>query len=44
MCNKAVDNYSDMLQLISECCKTQKMCDKAFNTQLSTLKLFLNVL
>ena len=32
MCNKAVDNYHNVLKLVLDCYITQKLCDKAVNT------------
>ena len=29
MCNKAVENYPYALDFVPECCKAEKMCDKA---------------
>ena len=29
MCDKAVDNYPHELEFVSECCKSQRMCNKA---------------
>ena len=36
MCNKAVDNYSYVLEFIPECQK--KMCDKPDDTQATIIK------
>ena len=44
MCNKAVNNYPHALGFVAECCKTQKMCDKADHTHSPTLNMFLNAL
>ena len=38
MCNKAVDNYPHALEFVSECFKTQKMCDIAVDTHCPTIK------
>ena len=40
MGNKAVENYSHSLEFVSECYKTQKMCDKTANTYPSTITCF----
>ena len=31
MCDKAVDDYAHALKFISDCYKTQEMCNKAVN-------------
>ena len=36
MCNKAVDNYSYMLEFVREYYKTQEICNKVVNTHSST--------
>ena len=41
MCNKAVDNYPHALEFVSECFKTQKMCDIAVDTHCPTIKFSL---
>ena len=38
MCNKAVDNYPQALDFVPEYLITLKMCDKAVNNYLSTIK------
>ena len=40
MCYKVVNTHSSTIELVPECCKTQKMCDKAFNK--SFLAFFLH--
>ena len=37
MCNQAVDNYADALEVVSDCYKTQEMCNKAVNTDSSKI-------
>ena len=39
MCNKAVNNYPHVLQIVFECYKTQKMCHKTIDTDPSTMKV-----
>ena len=38
MCNKVAYNFLHALELVPECYKSQKMCDKAVNTYPSTIK------
>ena len=38
MCTKAVHNYPQALNFVSECYKTQNRCDKAVGTYPSTIK------
>ena len=38
MCNEAVNTSLSAIQLVSECYKTQEMCDKAVDEILITLK------
>ena len=35
MCDKAVDNYSHVLEFVSDCYKTQEMCVEVVDTCLS---------
>ena len=37
MCSKVVDNYPHALEVVSESCKSQKMCDQTVSTYLSTM-------
>ena len=37
MCNKAVEKYSHVLTLVPNCYKTQKMCNKAVDTNFSAV-------
>ena len=36
-CDKAFGNYASTLKFVRKCYKTQKMCNKAANTYLSTI-------
>ena len=38
MCNKAVDNYLHVLELVADCYMTQETCDKVANTHSSTIE------
>ena len=41
MCNKAAANYANALEFVPDCYKTQKMCNKAFDTSPSATQFVL---